>query len=191
MITGMLMLCAVAPLVAAVLIPDAVASEAHVAESVLLGCLSLFITVKMSHWLNSSSGAPLFRALGWRSRLLQFSIVAVLSTVSSLLLFAGPNLKSWHYGILTAELGMLLFASGLASMVAPRNRVLGFRTPRTLADDETWRIENEVWGRRLAQSSPLALIAAFTGHWGPLLVAGIALVIGVLFLLDDRRKGRR
>ncbi|WP_269285250.1 SdpI family protein [Sinorhizobium psoraleae] len=191
MVMVALVLCAVAPLIAAVVLPSALAQDARVAEAVLLTVLALFIMGLMGLWLNSSTGATVFRALGWRCRLLQFSIVALLSTVAGLLLFVGPVLKSWHYGILTAEIGVLLLAGGLASMVAPRNRIIGFRTPRTLASDETWRVENRIWGRRLAMSSLVAFLAAFAGSWGPLLLVGVALTIGISFLIDDWRRGRR
>lgn len=190
MMTGFLMLFTAAPLIAAAILPNAVTPTADVAGAVLLTCVALFIIGMMARWLNRPNDAPLFRALGWRCRLLQFSIVAIFATIAGLMLFIGPTLNAWHYGILSSELGLLMLAAGLTSMVAPRNRVLGFRTPRTLANDETWHLENRVWGRRLALASLLAPLAAFTGAWGPLLVAGIAFIVGIWFLIEDRRRGR-
>ncbi|ANP89305.1 SdpI family protein [Rhizobium leguminosarum] len=186
-----LALFAVAPLLAAIFVPNALAQHSDVEGAIILTVLALIILGLMERWLNSTTGTAVFQALGWRCRLLQLSIVALLATAASMLLFIGPTLRFWNYGVLTAELGLLLLAGGLASMVAPRNSVIGFRTRRTLASDEIWRAENSVWGRRLALASLLVFLAALTGSWGVMLAVGVAMMIGIAFLVDDWRKGRQ
>jgi hypothetical protein len=186
-----LVLCSVAPLLAAVVLPNGLAPDAHVPEAILMTAIGLIVIGLMELWLKRPDGAAVFSALGWRYRLLQFAIVAVLSTLAMLLLFVSLPWQNWQYGIITAELGLLLVAGGLASMRAPRNRVIGFRTRRTLANDETWRAENWKWGRRLAMVGTLVVLAALSGSWGPLLAAGAGLGVGIAFLVEDRRVRRQ
>ena len=65
------------------------------------------------------------------------------------------------YTIVAFALVQTLIALPLAMRRVPRNVVYGFRTRRTLHDDEAWFETNEHFGRGLLVASLIALVGAF------------------------------
>lgn len=81
--------------------------------------------------------------------------------------------------------GVLTWLLGAMSMQSPRNRLLGFRTLRTMKNDETWALVNRRFGRWLKILSPISLIGLWAGRHGPLVAILPAILVGVIFLLDE------
>lgn len=82
-------------------------------------------------------------------------------------------------------ISMLTWLLGAMSMQSPRNRLLGFRSLRTLTDDKTWVLVNRRFGRWLKILSPVSLIGLWAGRHGPLVAIIPAILVGIMFLLDE------
>jgi uncharacterized membrane protein len=182
-----LLLVCVAPLAIAIANPASQAPTPAWLAAIAMTILALATVLGMDRWQRRGRGADVARTLGWRYVLLTVSLIAVPVTLSALFLFSGKAIGQPGLSVIVGELTLLQFIMGIASMSAPRNGLLGFRTPRTLADDSSWRKANRHWGRRLAAASPLAMAGLAAGQWGPLVAWLPAAVIGIAFLIADAR----
>lgn len=176
------------PLIGAVAYPAVQAAEPAWVGAISMTAFALIIALLATLWTRAGQGQRVARRLGWRYCLLVLVGCAIPTTLAALFLFEGAQAISlagtWA---VVVELALLQFLSGLASSAAPRNTLLGFRTPQTLATDAAWTAANQRWGRRLMWASPLALLGVMTGVWAPIVAMLPGLLVGGAFLLTDSR----
>lgn len=89
--------------------------------------------------------------------------------------------------MLSGALAALVFSLGLLSSQIGRNRLIGFRTPRTLGNDEAWHAANRAFGRALMVLSPLSLAGIVAGPAGPLVALSPLIVVAAVFLWRESR----
>lgn len=187
MLLVIFVLICLAPLAVAITWPAWQAAEPAWTSSLIMTGLGLMIIFGMVRWSRFGQGAKVARVLGWRYTFLIITSIAVTTTLTVLFLFAESEIGNTGIMILICEMALLQFVCGLASIIAPRNRLLGFRSPRTLLDDEAWRIANQRWGRLLMIVSPLALVGLVAGSAGLIVAMLPALIVGIAFLVSDWR----
>lgn len=99
----------------------------------------------------------------------------------------------WELGVgwwSVIVLAILTFCLGWISVAIGRNRFIGFRTPRTLADDRIWQHANRVFGQALMWASPISLFGLLADSYGPIVALAPVLLIGIAFLWWDARSRR-
>ncbi len=119
-----------------------------------LGLLTLLLAVPRIDPLQEN----IARFRGWYD-----GFVLLTTTV---LMYAQGLLLAWNLGaritlarwLAPAVAGFLVYL-GIVSRHSERNWFIGFRTPWSLSDDETWRRTNDLGGRLLVLSAALTLAA--------------------------------
>lgn len=176
-----------APLAGAAVLPGLRAPEPNWSSASVLTALAIALVVASHRWTLSGNGRIVRTALRWRYPLLLITAVAPLVSLAILLLFWGEPIMGRGSAALVVEIALLQFAGGLASVHAPPNPLLGFRTPRTLADRDVWRKANRRWGRRMMIAAPLALLGLLFPRVGALIASMPTLAVGLAFLIAERR----
>ncbi|WP_041375493.1 SdpI family protein [Polymorphum gilvum] len=156
----------------------------------VLAATGIAIVVALRLWalrLGRAAVAPV--ALRFDAMLVAIGLVFAASQYA---LAVGGGVWSAPAGRWTViALALLVFCLGWVSAGIGRNRFVGFRTPRTLADDAAWRAANQRFGRALMLLSPASLLGLFAGGgWGPAIALLPAFVVAVAFLVSDRRAPR-
>jgi hypothetical protein len=156
---------------------------AVIAPALLMVALHSAILVGLFIWGRTAEGTRVYGALGGLASwaLMTSGVVFALTILGFL-----PQASKWAKPALTVAIVAMVWCLGALSMRAPRNRFLGFRTPRTLANETTWSRLNKRHGRRLKIASAAGLLGLFAGDFGPLVALLPALVVALGFLIDER-----
>ena len=88
-------------------------------------------------------------------------------------------------------IGLLFVVIGNWFGKLPRNYVVGIRTPRTLADDETWLMTHRFAGRAMVLGGLVVFVAALSGAPSILVLAlvGAIVALPVLYSYTFKAKG--
>lgn len=165
----------------------AVLRQQRTLGAAILALTASVVPIVFAVWGRRPWGRSAAEALGRYWEWLMMGCSFVLCLTVFFLVRADMPIDVVANAALAAAMSGLVWLLGAASERVPRNELIGFRTRRTLADDAAWKDANERHGRRLRLASPVGVLGAFLPPYGFFLPLLIAVVVGVLFLIEDVR----
>jgi hypothetical protein len=156
----------------------------------LLCVLASVMALAMAAWRASAEGRRASASLGALYPVLMVYVSVTLSAAAVVTLQADGAPGRVGQSLLVLLLAGLVWLLGRISRKVSRNRLIGFRTARTLADDQTWAEVNARWGRRLEIASVFSLLGLLAGRYGLLVALLPAVIIGWAFVLTELRAAR-
>jgi uncharacterized membrane protein len=165
----------------------AVLRRSSTGGAALLAALASAFAVAFAIWARSARGRSVAEALGAHCNWLMLGCSFVLWCAAFFMILDDGRLDTIGNASITASLVALMWLLGSASQRVPRNRLLGFRTRRTLADDATWRSVNTRHGGRLRAAAFFGMVGVITPPYGPLVALLPAVMVGLFFLAEEVR----
>lgn len=163
---------------------DQVSLEALL-DAFLLCLVGSIMLGSWTWWLQSARGNRTARALGSIRWIFSAYTSLIWSLLAVMVLLCGDQACDIGQGLLVILLAGLVFLLGKMSMRVPMNRLIGFRSKRTLSDERTWLTANRKYGRLLCFSGFVSLLGLLAGPYGPVVALIPPLIVGIAFLIED------
>jgi uncharacterized membrane protein len=156
----------------------------------IIAMLGSGISTALAWWGQASSGKPVADAGGWAYRALlgmtSLTFTGLVLAVAAWNVLGGPPPK-W---IIVPSLAGMLAVIGFLTTRVPPNRIIGFRTRRTLCDVKAWIDTNRRFGRALQIAALLSLVALFSKRNALILSIMPPLAVALWFLVRDKLRDR-
>jgi uncharacterized membrane protein len=156
----------------------------------IIAILGSGIVGALALWGQSSSGKVVADAGGWAYGAL-LAMTALIFTGLVLQIAAwnifGAFSPKW---IIVPSLAGMLAVIGLLTTKVPPNRIIGFRTRRTLCNVDVWKDTNQKFGRALQFAALVSLTALFARRNALILSITPPLVVALWFLVRDKLQCR-